>query len=259
MSGGKGGDGGASARAAEDRERKSSAIREINKIFGISSDAPSPYASLGDKFNKLDKFYGGQGRLKEFFARSDEARNKDNLQRRQFASDNRSKREAAYDENTKNVFEFNKSNIDRDNEEASRNLRFELARSGLFGGSVDADENQKKNLAYDRGILQARSLADQSTSNFRSADERARLDIINQIQSGVDSSSAIDSAQRSLDLAAQNANADARGNAIGNVFNDAGLLYQNRQQQSGVDRAREKYPLGAYFNSQKNSSGTVRR
>ena len=237
MSGGGGNkDGGAGARASEDRARKKEATDKVNSIFGISSgDRPAAAAPLkgGDTAGLAwDKRNEGTAR-------------------------NRAAREASYDRNKSAVYDFNKSKLDQDFSKSDRDLRFHLARQGQTGGSVDIDNRDTQNLAYDKGALQAKSMGDEAANKFRGSDESARLDVINQIQSGVDSGSAISSAQRGIELSADKADATARGNAIGNVFKDIGLLYDNDQYDKGIVEGRKQYADGTYFR-QSGDTGTRR-
>ena len=159
------------------------------------------------------------------------------------------------------VLDVNKDKLNRDLGESERQLRFSLARSGLFAGSEDIAQHGKQRDAYDQGILQSTSLADQAAAGFRSADERTRLDVINQIQGGADTGTALQNAQRGLELSAQNADANAKGNIVGNVFGDAGLIYDNYNRNQGTEDGRTKYanPTGAFFNNiGKTYSGTKR-
>ena len=100
---------------------------------------------------------------------------------------NKGLREDLYAGNRNAVLDVNKNKLDRDLSESERQLRFSLGRSGLFAGSEDIAQHGKQRDAYDQGVLQSTSLADQSAAGFRSADERSRLDVINQIQGGADS------------------------------------------------------------------------
>ena len=156
--------------------------------------------------------------------------------------------------------DVNTNKLDRDLSESERQLKFALGRTGLFAGSEDIAQRGKQREAYNTGVLQSTSLADQAAAGFRGSDERTRLDVISQIESGIDSGTALNNAQRGLELSAQNADANAKGNIIGNVFDDAGLIYQNYNRNQGTQDARNKYGprLGAFFNNDNAYSGTRR-
>lgn len=269
MSGGGGNkDGGASARAQEDRERKQRATEYVNAIFGVGPGSPRPTAASKES---IENEIGGyrvskKARNRAYDQKMDEARRAseyapvwDELTRTSAA--NSTARGSMYEKNRTDVYDFNKSKLNEDFAKSDRELRFALARAGLSGGSVDIDDNDKQNLAYDKGALTARSMGDEAAAKFRTADEASRLDIINQIQSGVDSGAAISSAQRGLELSADRANASARGNAIGNVFADIGLLYDVRNRDQGVADARKRYgeQFGAFTPNTSTYSGTQRR
>lgn len=269
MSGGGGSkDGGASARSQEDRERKQRATEYVNAIFGIGPSSAKPNPASRES---IDHDIGGyrvskKARNRAWDQKIDESRKAseyapvwDDLTRTSAA--NRTARGSTYDKNRTDVYDFNRSKLNEDFSKSDRELRFALSRAGLSGGSVDIDDNDKQDLAYDKGALTARSMGDESAAKFRTADEASRLDIINQIQSGVDSGAAISSAQRGLELSADRANASTRGNAIGNVFADIGLLYDVRQRDQGAVDARKRYAeqFGAFTPNTSTYSGTQRR
>ena len=237
-------DGGAGARAEEDRQRKAAATRDVNRIFGIDSGAATdrPGPAKGGDDSRGQQWDRERAAEQEVLAK------------------NKAGREAMYEKNKDDVFDFNKSELDEDFAKSDRELRFALARAGLSGGSVEVDDKDKQNLAYDKGILTSKSYGEDAAAKFRGADENARLDVINQIQSGVDSGSAISSAQRGLDISADKADAAIRGQALGDVFADAGLLYNKNQRDQGTIDARNTWNRNNPGLIQAPStSGTVRR
>ena len=231
-----------------ERRRKQEAVQKINALFGTGEfggqyEDKNKFIFATDKSAKDSKSYANS--KAEFEATRDK---------------NKGIRESLYAGNRDAVLDVNTDKLDRDLSESERQLRFALARSGLFAGSEDIAQRSKQRDAYDQGILQSTSLADQAAAGFRGADERARLDVINQVESGIDAGTAINNAQRGLQLSAQNADANSKGNIIGNVFDDAGLIYQNYNRNQGTLDARNKYsnPLGAFFNNSNTYSGTRR-
>ena len=272
-------------RSQEDRTRKGEAVSAINKLFGTGefreqgTAQPGAYTNRSDiakrtaagspflKPPELLKKYraGTRGRRKEKEAIFSSGEDPLSYQREksEFEAErdrNKGLREDLYAGNRDAVLDVNTIKLDRDLSNSERQLKFALGRSGLFAGSEDIAQRGKQREAYDTGVLQSTSLADQSAAGFRGADERTRLDVISQIESGIDSGTALNNAQRGLELSAQNADANAKGNIIGNVFDDAGLIYQNYNRNQGTQDARNKYGprLGAFFNNDSAYSGTKR-
>ena len=265
-------------RADEDSLRKMEATRSINLLFGAGDYGDRTQ----DQFGGFTKPDGGtlqkRGELADKWEKTKFQLNKNKkpiiipgedtavyeAKKAAFEAErdkNKGLRESLYAGNRDAVLDVNKNKLNKDLSESERQLRFALARSGLFAGSEDIAQHGKQREAYDQGILQSTSLADQSAAGFRGADERTRLDVINQIQGGVDTGTALQNAQRGLELSAQNADANAKGNIVGDVFGDAGLIYQNYNQNQGTQDGRTKYAnqTGAFFdNLGKKYSGTKR-
>lgn len=260
MGGGDGGDGGASARASEDRARKASATRDINKLFGIYSDPIDD--GTGPKQSDFTRQIstGDEGSSTVFDQAAYDAALADR-NARVAASDstfhseadaNKAARDAMYSKEGGAVFDLNKNKLDEDLSDSKRKLNFALARTGLFGGSEDIAQHDKQQKVYDKGILDARNLADQKSADFQGQDETARLNIINQIQSGIDSGTALENARKGMEVNAAKAAANTNSQIIGNAFDDAGLMYGLQQQNAGIQAARAKYPasrFGALFNA----------
>lgn len=264
-----------SARITEEGQRgKEAAVEAVNKLFGTgdfrskTEDTVTGYTQPDRSVRRkkgilADRLYKTRFKERPIIQAGEDLAGY-NAQKSVFEAErdkNKGLRESLYAGNRNAVLDVNKDKLNRDLSESERQLRFSLARSGLFAGSEDIAQHGKQRDAYDQGILQATSLADQSAAGFRSADERTRLDVINQIQGGADSGTALQNAQRGLELSAQNADANAKGNIVGNVFGDAGLLYDNYNRNQGTQDGRTKYanPTGAFFNNIGNAyKGTSR-
>lgn len=241
MGGGNPGDGGAADRAAADRARKSHASADINRLFGedtgIGETNPFPHASLGGGKNLFDP----EGTKEAAYnAAQKVALGESGTE----AAANKAAREKLYGDTRAASFDLNKTKLDQDREASSRELKFALARSGLFGGSTDVDQHALEQRAYDRGILDTGTMADTGVADLRSQDEQSRLGLLSQVNAGVDAGSALSSARDQLSINAARADAAARGNTIANLFNNIGLLYDRQNQGAGVLDARRLYPGG---------------
>ena len=264
------------ARITEEGQRgKEAAVEAVNKLFGtgefrgktedkvVGYTKPDKGKVRRKKGILADRLYKTKFKEQAIIQPGEDLAGY-NTQKSAFEAQrdaNKRSREDLYAGNRNAVLGFNKDKLNRDLSESERQLRFSLGRSGLFAGSEDIAQQGKQRDAYDQGILQSTSLADQSAAGFRGADERTRLDVINQIQGGADTGTALQNAQRGLELSAQSADANSKGNIIGNVFGDAGLLYDNYNQKQGTQDARNKYanPLGAFFNNNRDAYSGTRR
>lgn len=151
------------------------------------------------------------------------------------------------------VLGFQKSNLDRDREEAARKLKFSLLRTGNAGGSLQVDEGSKLGRTYDRGLLDATNLADQAAQSARSSDASTKLDLLGRVDSGLDQDAATASAAEQMRIAGDRATSQGLGTTLGNVFADAGLMFQTDAARRGLTDARKAFP--SMFSTVPGSSG----
>lgn len=151
------------------------------------------------------------------------------------------------------VLGFQKSNLDRDREEAARKLKFSLLRTGNAGGSLQVDEGSKLGRTYDRGLLDATNLADQAAQSARSSDASTKLDLLGRVDSGLDQDAATASAAEQMRLAGDRATSQGLGTTLGNVFADAGLMFQTDAARRGLTDARKAFQ--SMFSTVPGSSG----
>lgn len=69
-------------------------------------------------------------------------------------------RNQLYDTVSNDTFNFHRQRLDDDRDQAERSLRFQLARQGQFGGSLDVDQNSELSKGYNNGLVDARNMAD---------------------------------------------------------------------------------------------------
>jgi hypothetical protein len=255
MSSGSSGSKSQERRAAAEEAARAQAREAVNRIFGIGGDEPPPVApdiesfAIDDSLSRgmagLPGSYGvinntitGQGSYgfgnlnrgqsgKKYDMAKYQAALADFQNKRakyQTTAQRASDRQKQYDDTGNAVYEFNMKDIDRNATREGRNLRFELARRGQTGGSVDIDQNQLFGELYDRGKLQARTAGDSASARLKSEDEQTRLNLINSINAGTDASSAIAGANKSLQNNLDTVRSNAFGEGIGNIFNDASII-----------------------------------
>ncbi len=150
-------------------------------------------------------------------------------------------RDQAYDRVRSSVLDFNKNKLDTDREPAARNLKFALLRTGNSGGGLDVDQNNLLQRKYDEGLLNATNAADAASLGARSSDEESRLNLLSRIDAGMDQGSAIAGANNQLRNSADAAISNAKGQSLGNAFDNAGLLYQTSQVGAGNSDAAALY------------------
>ena len=151
-------------------------------------------------------------------------------------SGQRAARESGYDSVRQNALAIGLDSLSKQREEAGRNVRFNVARSGLTGGSVDVDENQNLANRYSEGVIQANSNADGIVNNVRGKDEATRADLISRINAGMDANSASQAALAQIQNNQNIAKVDGQSNLLSNFFN--GIA-------SGIGGYQYGYGLGA--------------
>lgn len=130
----------------------------------------------------------------------------------------RAARESGYDSVRQNASAIALDSLSKQREEAGRNVRFNVARSGLTGGSVDVDENQNLANRYSEGVIQANSNADGIVNNVRGKDEATRADLISRINAGMDANSASQAALAQIQNNQNIAKVDGQSNLLSNFF-----------------------------------------
>lgn len=162
------------------------------------------------------------------------------------AEKNKAARDALYSSVRQNAFNAGKRGLDDRRLSAARDLKFSLFGQGLNGGSVDIDQNATLGRTYDSGILSLGAKADASKADLRANDEQTRLGLLQSIDAGMDQGSALSSALNQLSVNNDRAAATAQGTDLGNLFDDAGLLYSRSQAAYGRQAAdqdwRSMYP-----------------
>lgn len=251
MSGGGGGDGGVAIQ--QQQEAKKARAREaINRIFGIGQST-SPYITAPQQSQYGTRMYDDEGQ--EIFTPDVEGY-QDALSAFNsslIAPDveaNKKARDDAYARVRQATLDVSKQKLNEDREPAARQLRFALMRTGNSGGSLDIDQNNLLQRKYDQGLLDATNASDSAALGAKTSDERARLDLLSRIDAGMDQGSAIQGATSQLQNSADQAIATAKGQTLGNVFDNAGLLYQANQIGQGNTNASQLFQkMRSVYNS----------
>lgn len=131
-------------------------------------------------------------------------------------------REKAYAAQRDAVYRMNVAEVQRQQQEAERALRFSLARSGLLGSSAEVYQKGELARAGNEGMLRAGSIADAASADLRQSDERSRQSLTSLAQSGMDVGVAQQQALSALDANRSAASSASTAASVGNLF--GGLL-----------------------------------
>jgi hypothetical protein len=233
--GGGGGDGGAEERQQATEARKQEARARLNAIFG--HETPEWYKPKGTA--DVTSSFDGLFQRKEQAEQDAEAERQARIlgETAPLAKANKDARTQLYQTVRDNAFQSGTRRLEEDRGEAARKLKFELFARGLASGSEDIDQNAKLGRAYQGGLLDLGAKADSVRAQFRGDDEDTRLQLLQSIDAGMDQGSALSAATQRMQIAAERASADAQGTAIGNAFDNAGLMYRNSQAAQGKQDA----------------------
>ena len=160
-----------------------------------------------------------------------------------------------YDTVSNDTYNFHKQRLDDGRDLAERSLRFQLARQGQFGGSLDVDQNGELAKGYNNGLVDARNLADAARNEALARDDQTRIDLINRINAGMDEGSAIASAGSQMQSNINQARDNALSQSLGDAFGNIALLKKQWDYQQGMNQVQSQYPN--YF-KQTGNNGTVR-
>lgn len=155
-------------------------------------------------------------------------------------------RQAQYAELLNALRGLYRTDADRQKRTADRNLKFSMARAGLTGGSAAVDARTQLGEEYTRGILESERRAQAGVGDLRSADQAARLNLIQLANAGTDATTAATNAAAAMraNLASSRSTASVEG--LGDLFGSTGDLYR-RQQLAAANRRGQLAPLGSYY------------
>ena len=150
-------------------------------------------------------------------------------------------REKLYDEQQQAVYDLNAKEVNDQYADAERANRFALARNGLLGGSSDVESNANLQEKTNEGLIKAQALGQQAASDLRTADEQSKQSLISMAQSGIDTGTAQQMATAQLNSNAQSALGQRGGATIGNLFDNLGQAYLNRQIMNAANNGYNWY------------------
>ncbi len=101
---------------------------------------------------------------------------------------------------------------------AARRSKFAVARSGLTGGSADADLKVKLGQQFQGGLLKGERLSQQALADLKGADVRSKQDLLALAQSGINVTSAAQQASQALQSNLRGARSRATTESLGDIF-----------------------------------------
>lgn len=186
----------------------------MNKHSGYGPDGRRIYFKGGD---------GGAGQL-----RADEAARQAKVRAAVDAVNNTfsgANREAMYADIGNATRDVATRDLDKQFTQASKQNLFGLARSGLLGGSVDAEASGDLQQRYGEGKIRAEQAGVGAASDLQATDERTRQNLISLAQSGIDTGTAAQLASGQMSAAAEAAKAGTQQASVGRLFDDLSQAY----------------------------------
>lgn len=155
-------------------------------------------------------------------------------------------RTGQYDKLAADTTAFYRTDLDKQQADATRNTRFALARSGQIGGSVQADKNRQLGEDYLQGVIKATRLGQQAGANLRAQDETSRANLIAMAQNGLDATTGASNAAAALRSNLESGRSTATANQLGDVFGDFANIYKQSQDAAAL-RAGQKYAYNTLY------------
>lgn len=126
------------------------------------------------------------------------------------------------------------TDLNKDRDITERDNRFDLASSGLSGGSRDVDTNKDILDLYQQGVLKASNIGADAATSARAADEATRVKLVDSIRSGLDEGSAVGQAYQQMSNNAQRATVDANNQSLSGFFDRLNNANQQRKNNAGM-------------------------
>jgi len=258
--GGGGGDGGmaqrAEQRALDEQKRVRDAISKVNVMFGVAppadSSASSAVGGIRSGGGILGNLMNAQGQYDAADVRA--AQEASGLAAQ--AAANKAARDRIYSGLETSVRDLSMGNLNTEFSTAGREVNFDAARRGLYGGSAYADQLGLLADKRNQGLLKITDAATGAANEARAADDRTRLGLARDITSGLDESTALASAANQMDSNVTAARTAATAASLSGFF-DSVLSNLNRNaQQQGLTSAWQKYG-GAAMPRQQVTNGNL--
>lgn len=143
---------------------------------------------------------------------------------------------------------FYQRELDKQKSVADRSLKFAMARNGQTGGSVSVDANRTLGQDYQQGVLTADRLAQGAAGDLRNADQNSRLNLISQVQSGLDMTSGAQQAAQALQGNLSSGRSNLQAQNLGNIFGGVASIYDRSRDRAEERRGFLNYGQSFYGN-----------
>jgi hypothetical protein len=156
----------------------------------------------------------------------------------------RAQREQQYSRMGQDISNSHRSRLDDEYARAQRNVRMNLARSGLSGSSQEAAELAELKKRYDEGVVDSGSRAEGAIAQARGGYESAISQGVQSINSGSQAATEVAAALAKFSASIQSALEGAKGQSYGGFFDSLGSALENntlRQQAAAGLAARSPY------------------
>lgn len=157
-------------------------------------------------------------------------------------------RQASYANYGNELNNYLTGNVNTQETQNARNLKFAEARSGLTGGSASVDANTQLQKDYTQGLLQASRAAQTGQAALEQSDIASKNQLVSEAEQGAYLGSiptAVASATSANVGAAQNA---LNPNALGSLFGGTSAIYNN-EQTAAANRKAQTSPIGSLYGS----------
>lgn len=235
---GGGGDGGAAQRKQQEDARVAEAIARINNVFGIPDDRSTPGMGYGAMSGGISRVTKG---VMPLFASLTQQFEDSRAANNSAATSRMNERENLYSTIAKDATDNALFSLNKDKDVTERDARFSLAQSGLAGGSRDIDLNKDILDTYQQGVLRAGEIGSSAGNNARTADDRTRVSLINNIRAGLDEGSATQQAYEAMRNNARTAQEVAQAANLTGFFDRLNDMRKQYEYNQGVQEAVKKY------------------
>ena len=270
----------AEQRAIDEQKRVRDAIARVNVMFGVAPGADYAPAGVGapsrERFTRsgaptwIDNGFTGDANGGSWSAAGPDTFDQAGYDaaladyRRQAAAApndsqaaaNKAARDRIYSGLETSVRDLNMGTLNDEFSTVGREVNFDAARRGLYGGSAYADQLGTLADKRNKGLLKITDAATAAANEARAADDRTRMGLARDITSGLDESTALASAANQMDTNVTSARTAATAGSLSGFF-DSVLQNLNRSaQQQGLNSAWQKYG-GAAMPRQQVTNGNL--
>lgn len=227
------------------------AIARVNELYGVSSDVNGKegWEKVIQEKKPVTTWSGGDNDTPttNYITETKNTFGDNAIKESYDGSQELVQRNAGYGTVRQNALDVALNDLSKQRDVAGRDLKFNVARSGLTGGSVDVDKNGELATRYSDGVLSSNTNADGIVNNIRAKDESTRADLISRINAGMDATSATTSALAQMQNNQNQGRIDGQSNLLANFFNGIAGGVGAYQYAGGANTAQQQ-SSGNYYN-----------